>query len=274
MSTARPQGFTLIEMSIVLVIIGLIVGGVLVGQDLIKAASVRSQISQLEKLETAIYAFRDKYSGLPGDLSNATTFFGATDANGYTVANGNGDGTILSNITAYVAGSCVSAVGTQFRFGATPNEVQEVFHHLNLAGMGNYNIAPPTLYAGTNQTSFPDAVLGGAMLVTCLQQAPPQNFGTAFSAGTGIVIGGVQDGTYYSTRIQYVEGTAANASLLPISPDMASRLDAKIDDGLPLTGRVGVLMSCNGGAGGVLPPATYGAMVSSCNVSVVKVLWQ
>jgi prepilin-type N-terminal cleavage/methylation domain-containing protein len=67
--TGRPgtAAFTLIEMSIVLVIIGLIVGGVLVGQSLISAAAVRAQISQIERYQTAVNAFRDKYSGLPGD---------------------------------------------------------------------------------------------------------------------------------------------------------------------------------------------------------------
>lgn len=45
----NQSGFTLIELSIVLVIIGLIVGGVLVGRDLIKAAEVRAQVSQIEK---------------------------------------------------------------------------------------------------------------------------------------------------------------------------------------------------------------------------------
>jgi prepilin-type N-terminal cleavage/methylation domain-containing protein len=78
----RAAGFTLIELSIVLVIIGLIVGGILTGQELIKSATVRSEVSELENIETAIYAFRDKYGGLPGDLSNATAFFGTTDSEG------------------------------------------------------------------------------------------------------------------------------------------------------------------------------------------------
>ena len=64
----RRSGFTLIELSIVLVIIGLIVGGILVGQDLIHAATIRSQISQIEKYNTAVNSFQIKYDGLPGDL--------------------------------------------------------------------------------------------------------------------------------------------------------------------------------------------------------------
>ena len=54
-------GFTLIEMSIVLVIIGLIIGGVLVGRDLISAATVRAEISQIEKYKTVTRTFEEKY---------------------------------------------------------------------------------------------------------------------------------------------------------------------------------------------------------------------
>src|ERR1017187_10122680 len=65
-------GFTLVELSIVLVIIGLIIGGVLVGRDLISAAEVRAQISQIEKYQTAVNTFRDKYGYLPGDIPEPT----------------------------------------------------------------------------------------------------------------------------------------------------------------------------------------------------------
>ena len=69
--TRSGRAFTLIEMSIVLVIIGLIVGGILTGQDLIRSAGERAQITQIEKFNTAANTFRDKYGCLPGDLSAA-----------------------------------------------------------------------------------------------------------------------------------------------------------------------------------------------------------
>ncbi len=67
--SAGLSAFTLIEISIVLVIIGLIVGGIVTGQTLIRGAQVRSQLQQIQQYNSAVNTFRDKYGGLPGDLS-------------------------------------------------------------------------------------------------------------------------------------------------------------------------------------------------------------
>lgn len=94
---ARLAGFTLIELSIVLVVIGLIVGGVLVGQDLILAAKMRSQASYTEKLNLAILAFRVKYDCLPGDCPDAELYGLGPDGNGDRLyfANRSGGGVTL-----------------------------------------------------------------------------------------------------------------------------------------------------------------------------------
>ena len=80
----RTQGFTLIELAIVIVVIGLIAGGVLVGQDLIKGAELRSIISEKERLIIAINTYKLKYNALPGDHNNAETIFGAANTNNGT----------------------------------------------------------------------------------------------------------------------------------------------------------------------------------------------
>lgn len=70
------KGFTLIELSVVLVIIGLIVGGVLAGRDLILASEIRGTVSQFNQFQSAVNTFRGKYSCYPGDCRTATDFFG------------------------------------------------------------------------------------------------------------------------------------------------------------------------------------------------------
>lgn len=82
MNTHRT-GFTLVEMSIVLVIIGLLVGGILSGRALITAAGLQSIANDIKQNSTAIVSFRDKYMALPGDMPNATAFWGA-DSGGCT----------------------------------------------------------------------------------------------------------------------------------------------------------------------------------------------
>ena len=72
MST-RPAGFTLVEMAIVLVIVGLLLGAVLQGQELIRSARVRNLIAEQDAVSTAILGFQDRFRALPGDYREATT---------------------------------------------------------------------------------------------------------------------------------------------------------------------------------------------------------
>jgi prepilin-type N-terminal cleavage/methylation domain-containing protein len=84
MTTSFKSAFTLVELAIVLVIIGLVSGGILVGKDLIQSAANRAYVSQLETYNSAVNSFKLKYNCLPGDCANATDygFAGNGDGNG------------------------------------------------------------------------------------------------------------------------------------------------------------------------------------------------
>ena len=82
----NQAGFTLIEIAIVLVIIGLLLGGVLKGQELINSAKVKNLAGDFKNIPVFIYGYQDKFKALPGDDLNAQAHVGATATNG----NGNG----------------------------------------------------------------------------------------------------------------------------------------------------------------------------------------
>jgi len=88
----KQKGFTLVELAIVLVIIGLIVSGVLVGQDLIKAAELRATIKQHQDFQVAVNTFLGKYQGIPGDINGAK--YGLDGGCAGTANHGDGDGLI------------------------------------------------------------------------------------------------------------------------------------------------------------------------------------
>ena len=145
---SRQAGFTLIEIAIVLVIIGLLLGGVLKGQELITSARVRNLISQQDGVKAAYFGFLDRYRSLPGDYGQATTnIAGAT-------VNGNGNGQITAAAVA----------------GATEDEYIAVWEHLSRSGFINgsytYNESPeisssaPTNPYGRYLRVIYDAVYG------------------------------------------------------------------------------------------------------------------
>ena len=123
--TNREHGFTLIEIAIVLVIIGLLLGGVLKGQELITSARVRNIISQQDGVKAAFFGFLDRYRAYPGDYGQAVANIPGCAA----CQNGNNNGQI-------------TALGVA---GATNHEQITVWEHLSRAGFinGSYTYALP-----------------------------------------------------------------------------------------------------------------------------------
>lgn len=99
--TNSSKGFSIVELSLVLLIIGLIAGAILGGKELIRAGEIRGTIAFITDIQKAYIIFEDKYKGLPGDIANASTLFsGATNGSG----NGNyGVTSFTTNAENYLA---------------------------------------------------------------------------------------------------------------------------------------------------------------------------
>jgi prepilin-type N-terminal cleavage/methylation domain-containing protein len=87
---SQQSGFTLVEIAIVLVIIGLLLGGILKGQELINSAKVKNLANDFRVIPTYIYAYQDKFKALPGDDAQVVPHVGATGTQGATPPAGNG----------------------------------------------------------------------------------------------------------------------------------------------------------------------------------------
>jgi prepilin-type N-terminal cleavage/methylation domain-containing protein len=88
----QQSGFTLVEIAIVLVIIGLLLGGVLKGQELITQAKIKNVANDFNGLTAAIYSYQDRYKRLPGDDPGQTRWQVGIPAAALTVATNQGDG--------------------------------------------------------------------------------------------------------------------------------------------------------------------------------------
>jgi prepilin-type N-terminal cleavage/methylation domain-containing protein len=217
---AAARAFSLVELSIVLVILGLLIGGVLAGQSLIRASELRSITTQYQRYMTATLSFRDKYFMLPGDINNAQSFWGvahATPATCKTTAsttaltcNGDGNGKIDNS-----AGSV-----EWFRF----------WQHLANAGLieGSFSgidlSAGPTGYGATT-ANVPAGKISSSLWF--VYDMGTQSFSSIWF-----------DGIY--------NNTLAFAGVFPnydpatpnLKPEEAWNIDTKLDDGKPATGRV------------------------------------
>src|SRR5215467_15866852 len=147
------RGFTLIEIAIVLVIIGLLLGGVLKGQELITGARVRNLISQQDGIKAAFFGFQDRYRALPGDYAAASTnIAGVTitgDGNGRIEA-GNSAGTheeilVWNHLTSagFLNGSYTMANSSVSAPVPTNNPVNPYSVYLTLVYDNNYGTGTP-----------------------------------------------------------------------------------------------------------------------------------
>src|SRR5207245_4862960 len=86
---SAEAGFTLVEIAIVLVIIGLLLGGILKGQEMITQAKIKNIVNDFNGVTVAVTSYQDRYRAIPGDDRNATTRWTVQ-----APASGDGDGVI------------------------------------------------------------------------------------------------------------------------------------------------------------------------------------
>ena len=226
------SGFTLIELSIVLVIIGLIVGGVLVGQDLIGAAAVRAQISQIEKYNTAVNTFYGKYGALPGDIPAAqVTQFGFTAApvRAGTAGRGDGNGELdgFSTNTPY---SWAESGETFFFWEDLSANSGLIEGSFNSYVDGTYsNCSTPAACS----VYMPPAKVGGSNSIYVYSGYAAQCCTTTVGFGPNF---------FGLSMINSINGAnVSSGGILPapgLTVAQARSIDVKTDDGMPTTGHV------------------------------------
>lgn len=214
------SGFSLVELSIVLVILGLLAGGVLTGQSLIRAAELRSVTTEFSRYQAAVNTFRDKYFALPGDMTNAISFWGAAHATPATCAvtastsaltcNGDGDGRIWP--------SSATVSNESYRFW------QQLANAGLIEGQFDGITHGATTYSSTAANS-PKSKLNNANWFVW-------NWGTLTSAVTFF------DGVYNNSFEfgSFLTDSAPYGSVF--KPEELWNIDTKIDDGKPAVGKV------------------------------------
>lgn len=226
-ATARRiarHGFTLLEVSIVLIIMGLIIGGLLIGRELIESAGVRAVIRDVDSYKSAVLAFQTKYNALPGDMRTAETYWG-TDPGGcpatptntvrkQATCNGDGMGNIINPFDA-----------------ATYPEMFRAVQQLANAGLieGSYTGA-------TGPGGAADPVIG--LNIPQSRSVAPGGYLLYWAIGLDTAIIDYFPGPY-SHIIAYGSFITNDMPLAPVfTPTQARNIDEKLDDGRPGLGNV------------------------------------
>lgn len=265
MKTMNTQkGFTLVELAIVMTIIGLLIGGVLKGQQLMQNARVTATMAQVKAIEAATTTFRDTYGAMPGDMSNGEVrIAGCTNA--------------CRNVLATAGDGAIGAVGWDLSVtqsatipvaGPLGNVAQETvlfWAELSLGGL----LSGVTLDGINNPVaasfggSHPAARIGGGFVVG--------NAGTPAGAALTLT---TLSGTVVEmlTAPSVIPNITASNGLF--DPSIAAQMDRKVDDGLPLTGAVQAWgLRINGGLLGCVNtgvvPSIYAEAVKAKNCGLI-----
>lgn len=269
----KSAAFTLVEVSIIIILIGIVIGGVLATKNMITSASERKQISQLQKLEIEINSFRTKFNCLPGDCEYATTALGSTDPEGNTLANGNGDGIIRGTSSDT---DCLEAT-----YQAEPTQL---FWQLNASKIASYSLKK-NLWS---DVALPYSAYDGQTIlaVTCMKSLLYPTTPPAFVREGNSIIFGINPyspnnatnnngygSALYSMKDYGIVGKLPTVTVSPIGIplEIIRQMDTKMDDGIPDSGTFGVLAF---DTGCMSSASTYDGANGACMVTAGKNLRQ
>lgn len=199
----KQNGFTLVELAIALMVIGLLIGGVLKGQELIENARITQIARQIKAYEAAVTIFKGQYNTLPGDMKRPQSRLTNCDTDPCQLT-GNGDRMIGSNETA----------GTDLHEGVN------FWIHMDRAG----------LISGTNEEIAPMNVW--------FKRASPMNAFDGYTTLRWISSAGAWSAGMKAHRYTVSDNYDQNYHALSIM--RTQRLDEKLDDGKPRSGSMRV----------------------------------
>jgi prepilin-type N-terminal cleavage/methylation domain-containing protein len=230
----RNSGFSLIELSIVLVILGLLTGGILAGQSLIRASQLRAVTTEYPRYIATVQAFKDKYFALPGDMANAIRFWGALDngdglgsdcrgeSSGLLTCNGDGNGSVYYN----TSDTTVTMENYLFWKHLANAGLIEGGYPGNGANIAGNSICINSSYGAVGGCNVPSSKLGSNTM-------------------WNIIYYGNVTGDSYLFDGEYGHALVLNASpgwFNPIGPILQPEelwnIDSKMDDGKPASGRL------------------------------------
>ncbi|MDO8381018.1 type II secretion system protein [Phenylobacterium sp.] len=221
------NGFSLVELSIVLVILGLLTGGVLAGKSLIRASELRAVTTEYNRYVSATYSFRDKYFGLPGDFRDATRFWGRQTTNTNCVSNSG----VASATTDGVCDGNGNGLLAQSPGLEEPGEMHQFWRQLSAAGLveGTYTgLAAPASYCPTCNDWYRTAAG-----VNVPASKFPKGGWSAFTYNVTSQMFDPLGGTHLFIGNN---GHFSSAGIMPAAD--AWNIDTKMDDGKPATGKV------------------------------------